>query len=532
MPEVSNRFGKKRIAVRSGWQFDYLIPPSRLFGANGIRSGTDGRIYVAQVAGCQVSAIDPVTGDIEHLKIHGGELGGPDDLAFDDEGNLYITEFTENRIRVRAPDGTSRILHGEIPSANPITCHQGRLIVGECRMGARIVELDRAGGAPRVILEDVPMVNAFEVGPDGKLYFPVMGTSEIWRVNLDGSDCEVVVGGLGVPDSVKFDSKGRIVTTQVGSGEVLRIDPSSGERELLADIGPGLDNCAFVGDRLFVSHMTGSIHEILSPGELRVLNEKGLLWPMGIAAAADGSVYVADGSYAYMQPRQGEMALVGMLFTPGYPGFHRGVASAGEGEWFVTTSIGEIRRWNPAAQENELLASGYGILMGIAESPKGRLIFAEYDTGRILALESDEETELASGLDRPTGVAVAADGTVFVSESGLGRVVKLCNGATETVVDGLQLPEGLAVHGDSLFVIDVAARQLLEFGQDGTPCGAIVTGLPVGTPTIPRRYLGPCGDMTGPLLSFAGLAADREGTLYVGADGNGSVMAIRSSQRQ
>ena len=36
------------------------------------------------------------------------------------------------------------------------------------------------------------------VGPDGKLYFPVMGTNEIWRVSLDGGTPEKVAGDLGV----------------------------------------------------------------------------------------------------------------------------------------------------------------------------------------------------------------------------------------------------------------------------------------------------------------------------------------------
>ena len=32
------------------------------------------------------------------------------------------------------------------------------------------------------------MLNAMEVGPDGLLYFPVMGTNEIWRIDPDGGE--------------------------------------------------------------------------------------------------------------------------------------------------------------------------------------------------------------------------------------------------------------------------------------------------------------------------------------------------------
>ncbi len=521
MPNAVDRFGGGGPVLHGGWTSGYVIPPSRLFGANGVRAGADGRLYVAQLAGSRVSAIDLDTGEMEHLQNTGGEITGPDDIAFDEEGNLYVTEFTASRVSIRATGGATRILRDDIPGANPITFQQGRLLVGECRIGARIMELDRNGGAPRIILENVPMANAFEIGPDGKLYFPVMGTNEIWRVNLDGSECEVIVGDLGVPDSVKFDSKGRIVSTQMASGQVLRIDPVSGSREVLADIGPGLDNCTFIGERLFASHTAGSIHEILAPGKLRALSENGLLWPMGIAFDQDGTLFVADGSYAYVGPANGQVGMAGMLGAPGYPGALRGAAAAGDGAWFVTASFGEVCRWTPAQQKNEVLADGYDLLMGVATDSSGRVVFAEFGGGRVMALENGQVTVLASGLDGPSGVAIGSDGTVYASESGAGRVVRMREGSAETVADGLQLPEGIAVVGNSIYVIDVAAREMVRFDTDGSGREVIISDLPVA-----RRNLGPVGDMSGPMLSFASLAAGNDGKLYVGADGNGSVMAL------
>lgn len=45
------------------------------------------------------------------------------------------------------PDGTSEVVCGDLPVANPITYSQGRLIAAGCRMGSQILELDRHGGA-------------------------------------------------------------------------------------------------------------------------------------------------------------------------------------------------------------------------------------------------------------------------------------------------------------------------------------------------------------------------------------------------
>ena len=228
-----------------------------------------------------------------------------------------------------ASDGRTRVLRGDVPSANGITVHQGRLFIGECREGGRILELDLNGGEPRVLLDNVPSPNAMEVGPDGLLYFPVMGANEIWRISLDGGSPETVATGLGVPDSVKFDSAGRIVSTQVHSGQVLRIDPRSGEQTVLADLHAGLDNCTFVGDRLFVSNFTGEITEILGDGATQTVLPGGLNWPLDLTVGADGNLYIADGTYFYVLRPDHTLQTVGMLFTPGLPGIparagHRG----------------------------------------------------------------------------------------------------------------------------------------------------------------------------------------------------------------
>src|SRR5258707_10050541 len=189
-----------------GWRLERLTAPSRLFGANGLRTGPDGRVYIAQVTGSQISALDLDTGLVDTVSAKGGQIIAPDDVAFDSDGNLYATEVMNGRVSMRDTAGRTRVLRDDVPSANGITFHRGRLFIGECREGGRLLELDRSGGAPRVLLENVPSPNAMEVGPDGLLYFPVMGANEIWRIDPEGGAVERVAGDLGVPDAVKFDS--------------------------------------------------------------------------------------------------------------------------------------------------------------------------------------------------------------------------------------------------------------------------------------------------------------------------------------
>jgi len=529
MPPQNSRYtAATPLNVTSGWSLKRLTQPSRLFGANGLRTGPDGRIYVAQVSGSQISAIDVNTGAMEAISPMGSDIVAPDDLVFDPQGTLYATEITEGRVSARAPNGKTRVVYGDMPCANPITFHQGRLIAGECRVGGRLMELDLNGGAPRVILDNVPMPNAMEVGPDGKLYFPVMGTNEIWRISLEGGAPEKVAADLGVPDSVKFDRQGFIISTQVHSGQVLRIDPRNGERSVLANLSAGLDNSTFVGNRLFVSNISGYITEILAGGQTKDLVPDGLSWPLGLAMDADGLLFVADGPFSYtIRPGQ-ERERAGFLFDPGYPGYSRGVAAAGPGEFIITTANGDVARYWPAKHESKVLASGFDQLYGVAIAPGGAVVFAEQGTGRVLSVQSGNVEKLATGLRQPSGVAVGPDNACFVAESAGGRVAKLSAGLAETVLEGLLKPQGILVRNGLLYVVDAGAKELIEYDLTSGVRRTIASGLPVGAPPgVTPKFLGPIGTMSGPMGPFAGITAGLDGTLYVSGDAEGSVLAIR-----
>ena len=225
-----------------------------------------------------------------------------------------------------------------------------------------------------MLLENVPSPNAMEVGPDGLLYFPVMGANEIWRIDPDGGEPERVAG-----------RPRRARRGEVRRRGLHRLHPG-GQRPGAADRSaqrrahacwppstPGLDNLTFVGDRLFVSNFTGEITEILGGGETRTVLPGGLNWPLDLAVGDDGTLYVADGTYFYaLRRRRRRCRPLGMLFTPGYPGFLRGVTAAGPGEFVVTTSNGQVARYRPRQQAKaRCWPSGFDQLYGVAVAPDG-----------------------------------------------------------------------------------------------------------------------------------------------------------------
>ena len=155
------------------------------------------------------------------------------------------------------------------------------------------MELDLAGGAPCMIAEDVPMANAFEFGPDGKLYFPVMGANQIWRVDLargspevgagrivrlrQGSQVETVTEGFGRPEGLCL-SEGKLIVVDVEKKAALAANPDSAKVEALAQNLP-------------VGAPAGVKPKLLCP----IGDMAGPMIPFtGIAAGEDGTLYVAS----------------------------------------------------------------------------------------------------------------------------------------------------------------------------------------------------------------------------------------------
>src|SRR5690625_2336958 len=527
-PLPGARAGGGEPTVAPGWRLTPVTAASRLFGANGLRTGPDGRVYIAQVTGSQISALDVTSGALATVSARGSDIVAPDDVAFDGAGRLYATEVMDARVSVLDTAGRSRVLRDDLPCANGITVHHDHLFVGECRDGGRLMQLDRATGAQRILAENLPSPNAMEVGPDGLLYFPLMTANEIWRIDpfATGAAPQRVVGDLGVPDAVKFDADGCLVSTQAATGEVLRIDPRTGERTVLAQLTPGLDNCTFVGERLFASNFSGAITEILPGGQTDATLPGGLNWPLDLTVDADGTVYIADGTYFYALGPRGRLDTVGMLFSPGYPGFLRGVEATGPGVFLATTSGGQLCRYTPAEDHTEVLADGFDQLYGVAAAADG-VVVTEFGTDRVLHVRNGTVDVLASGVHQPVGVAVDGDGSVLVAESGAGRVRRVTGSGVQTVVDGLTRPQVILVADGYLYVVDAGARQLVAVDLHTAARQTIASDLPIGPPPgVTPKPLNGMPPFSGPQGPFAGIARRSDGVLFVSADGDGSVLAL------
>jgi sugar lactone lactonase YvrE len=115
-----------------------------------------------------------------------------------------------------------------------------------------------------------------------------------------------------------------------------------------------------------------------------------------------------------------------------------------------------------------------------------------------------------------------------VAEAGAGRVIRVDGSRTDTVVADLQRPQGILVHDGMLYIVDAGAKELIAFDLATNARQAIASGLPVGPPPgVAPKPLRGMPPFSGPQGPFAGITAAADGTLYISADGEGSVLALR-----
>ncbi len=83
-----------------------------------------------------------------------------------------------------------------------------------------------------------------------------------------------------------------------------------------------------------------------------------------------------------------------------------------------------------------------------------------------------------------------------------------------------------------LYVVDAGAKELIAFDLAGHGRRTIASGLPVGPPPgVTPKPLRGMPPFSGPQGPFAGITAAADGTLYISADGEGSVLALRPKGR-
>jgi hypothetical protein len=79
-----------------------------------------------------------------------------------------------------------------------------------------------------------------------------------------------------------------------------------------------------------------------------------------------------------------------------------------------------------------------------------------------------------------------------------------------------------------LFIVDAGAKEVVAVDLDTGARTAVAAGLPIGAPPgVEPKPLRGIQPFSGPQGPFAGITVGPDGSLFVSADGDGSVLALR-----
>jgi sugar lactone lactonase YvrE len=265
---------------------------------------------------------------------------------------------------------------------------------------ARVVTL--AGAGARAV--PAPLGDPFGVAADeeGTIFVADGIAGQIFRLAKDAPPA-VVASGLDMPSAVAVAPDGALVVANTGAHTVVRVDPETGAVEVVA--GAAGASGLVDGTR----------------GDARFFG------PVGVAVAADGTVFVAD-TY---NDRLRAIAPDGTVRTLGGP-FDTpcGVAVAPDGALFVAdTGSGQILRVAPDGATSAFVGPDGGLdeptalafldpaTLVVADSGGSRLAAVDLG-GPVVAVRSLFDQQLVF----PTGVARTPEGDLVVADGGAGLV--------------------------------------------------------------------------------------------------------------
>src|SRR6202051_2950806 len=236
-----------------------LVPGSAFHGVHGLGIDKAGHMFAGSVAGAALYEVDLNNGTAK-IAIPTPE-GMADDIAFAPDGTMAWTGFLTGDLYSRKGDGPIKKLASGLSGINSLAYRKdGRLYATTVFLGDTLYEIDVEGvKPPRTIMEKMGGLNGFEFGPDDMLYGPLWFKGQVAKVDVDKAELTVVADGFKVPAAVNFDSKGNLWVVDTALGQLVRVDPKTGAKKIIAQLKPSLDNLAIdEKDRIYVSNMAGN----------------------------------------------------------------------------------------------------------------------------------------------------------------------------------------------------------------------------------------------------------------------------------
>jgi sugar lactone lactonase YvrE len=499
-----------------------LVPGSAFHGVHGLGIDKAGRLFAGSVAGAALYEVDRENGTAK-IAIPSPE-GMADDIAFAPDGTMAWTGFLTGDLYSRKGDGAIKKLASGLPGINSLAFRKdGRLYATQVFLGDALYEIDVEGvKPPRKIIEKMGGLNGFEFGPDDMLYGPLWFKGQVAKVDVDKAELTIVADGFKIPAAVNFDSKGNLWVVDTALGQLVRVDPKSGSKKLVAQLKPSLDNLAIDDkDRIYVSNMADNGIQEVDPetGAAKQVISGRLALPGGIGVVSEGrkdTIYVADVfAYRVVDGETGEVSEPARMHADGvtleYP-----MSATASGDHVILSSwfTGTVQVIDRKSGKTIEMLHDFKAPHDAVRLDDGSLLVNELGSKSLLRVSGEhgnDRTAIIGDLGGPIGLVAAPGSTVYITEGFTGQVSKVETGGRKTIIaNDLRMPEGIALTPDGkLVVAEVGARRLIQIDPASGAVAEIAGDLPIGLAAAPGGL---------PTNIPTGVGVGATGTIYFSSD--------------
>jgi sugar lactone lactonase YvrE len=512
------------------YEVTQLVPGSAFHGVHGLAIDKSGRLFAGSVAGAALYEVDRANGTAK-IAIPTPE-GMADDIAFAPDGTMAWTGFLTGDLYSRKGDGPIKKLASGLAGINSLAYRKdGRLYATTVFLGDTLYEIDVEGvKPPRKIMDKMGGLNGFEFGPDDMLYGPLWFKGQVAKVDVDKAELTVVADGFKVPAAVNFDSKGNLWVVDTALGQLVRVDPKSGAKKMIAQLKPSLDNLAIDDkDHIFVSNMADNGIQEVDPetGAAKQVIIGKLALPGGIGVVSDGgkdTIYVADVfAYRTVDGATGEVSEPARMHADGVTLEYPMSATARGNDvllssWFTgTVQVIDRKTGKTTEMLHDFKAPHDAIKLG-----DGSILVNELGSKSLLRVSGEhgkDRNVVIGGLEGPVGMAAGPGDTVYVTEAFSGQVSKIeSNGEKSVVAKDLKMPEGIALAPDGMLVVaEVGAKRIVQIDPAKGTVTEIAANLPIGLAGAPGGL---------PTNIPTGVGVGASGTIYFSSNIENAIYKI------
>ncbi len=424
-------------------------------------------------------------------------LGQPEGIAVDRSGNVYVAEASNHRVRKISADGTIQTIAG--------TGVAGFSGDGGAASAAQLnqpygLALDSNGN---LYIADLGNSRVREVSADGTIQ-TVAGGGSLAATGA-GQGGPATMAQLMQPRNVAFDTSGNIYISDFGANQVYRVTSAGilslvagtgtagfsgvGTSALLAQLNAPAGLAVDSSGAIYIADSGNNlVRKVYNGVIIDVFNTPA---PTGVAVDSTGMVYVAAGSYfgSVVQPIAGVTSArdltvdsSGNIFTTS-GAFVLEVSSGGT----VTTVAGSGGSPYFGGDGGPATSAMLNSPAGIAVDSSGNWYIADTANNRIRMVSTAGEISTLAGtgtagssgdngpaavaeLSSPQGLAIDSANNLYIADSGNNEVRKITAGGTiSTIASQLNNPLSVAVDGQgSVYIADSGDNQIVEVNAAGS----------------------------------------------------------------